>query len=42
MVTLKVPQAATLLYVVVTRPEYVQPVRQLELERVPRDYPRDT
>ena len=29
-------------YVVVTRPEYVQPARQLAPERVPRDYPRDT
>ena len=42
MVTLMVSQAATVLYVVVTRPEYVQPARQLALERVPRDYPRDT
>ena len=43
MVTMMVSQAATVLYVVVTRPEYVQPARQLALERVPRDaLPRDT
>ena len=43
MVTLVVSQAATVLYyVVVTRPQYVQPSRQLALERVPCDYPRDT
>ena len=41
MVTLVVSQAATVLYVVVTRTEYVQPARQLAPERVPRDYPRD-
>ena len=42
MVTLVVSQATTVLSVVVSRTGYVQAARQLTLERLPRDYPRDT